>query len=580
MISDVITIGSEDDSKLFFALDKEYSQWWEMAAVLIDVGSTGSADSDAPLGPPSTASSRQISGADDARSHSETSTKVSTSTMATITTSRKSTMSDPPIDVFHTGASGPPKASPPPDPYRASTGRHDLTKRQLEVLRTMLTTPVEASDSVVSTVDRQAAARATAALAQVELLQTPSQPIPPPQWSGSHRSSVVPPVPARQNSGLNGSSPNDGFVFPSPSYPSPETAASLAQPKARSGMTGLKDFLKSMRRKSQLPPPLPTAQSMPGSSVQTPVKPRRSHRPPPIKTTRMGSWESPPESPLQTAATDGMYQTQRSYTTMPVTAGTEGSPQASKKRRPSIKNIFRQSSGNWAEFMRSTPPSSPNGVVRLSNSSQASLAPPLVDGRPPSRSRRSSVTSNIPRQPSIPALARLKMGKSSTYGSLGVVESPTSSPTRPGSRHRPSVGQADAPATPPVPKPLIGDSDHTLRLKSRALGLGHPAEGSPRALSSPARAGPAPGGSDLVLDEAPRSRSDGGMRAGGEDIVIALTPENLPVLLDYARQCERKLEQWHQRVVHLEAGGGLGTVTGLIAGAGKPPPRVPTWGKV
>ncbi|KAL1410655.1 hypothetical protein Q8F55_004674 [Vanrija albida] len=577
--NDVLTIGSEDDTKLFVALEKEYSQWWEMATVLIEVGSTGSADADVPMGPPSTASSRQISGADEARSLSETSSKLSTSTMATITTSRKSTMSDPPVDVFHTGVGGPPKASPPPDPYRASTGRHDLSKRQLEVLRTMLTTPVEASDSVVATVDRQAAARAAAALAQAELQKTPSQQMPPPQWTNTQRSSVVPPMPARQNSGPNGTngSPADGYVWPSPSYPSPETAGQMAQPKGgRSGMTGLKDFLKSMRRKSQLPP-LPTAQTSPGGTVQTPVKPKRGHRPPPIKTTTLDELESPPESPLQTAATDGMYQTQRSFTTLPVTSGTEGSPKASKKRRPSIKNIFRQSSGNWAEFMRSTPPSSPNGVIRQRNASSASLAPPLVDGRPPSRSRRSSVaSSHLPRQPSIPALARLKMGKGATYGQLGVAESPTASPTRPGSRHRPSLGQSDAPATPPVPKPLISDGEHTMRLKSRALGLGHPAEGSPRALSSPARQGT--GGSDLVLDEAPRSRSDGGLRAGGDEIFIALTPENLPVLLDYARQCERKLEQWHQRAVHLESG--MPTVTGVLSGASKPAPRVPTWGRV
>jgi hypothetical protein len=37
-----------------------------------------------------------------------------------------------------------------------------------------------------------------------------------------------------------------------------------------------------------------------------------------------------------------------------------------------------------------------------------------------------------------------------------------------------------------------------------------------------------------------------------EEITIALTPESLPVLLEYLRQCEGKLREWRERVSILE----------------------------
>jgi hypothetical protein len=42
-----------------------------------------------------------------------------------------------------------------------------------------------------------------------------------------------------------------------------------------------------------------------------------------------------------------------------------------------------------------------------------------------------------------------------------------------------------------------------------------------------------------------------------DDPVIALTPENLPVLLDYVKQCEKKLQEWRTRAVSLEKNKGL-----------------------
>jgi hypothetical protein len=36
--------------------------------------------------------------------------------------------------------------------------------------------------------------------------------------------------------------------------------------------------------------------------------------------------------------------------------------------------------------------------------------------------------------------------------------------------------------------------------------------------------------------------------------MIALTPENLPVLLEYLRQCEGQLREWRKRVEALDLG--------------------------
>lgn len=189
----------------------------------------------------------------------------------------------------------------------------------------------------------------------------------------------------------------------------------------------------------------------------------------------------------------------------------------------------------------------------------------------PTRASPTQARPGLPRPPSVPALARLKNGKHGSYASLALDPSASPSSTK-SLRHRPSVGAADAPGTtptangsvlpfPPQPTtptptstthPISSDSEATLRLKSRVVGLGHPSDSSPaRTASSPAR--PSGVGPDLAppTEETPRSRSDYGPRAKEGEMVIALTPENLPVLLDYVQQCERRLDEWRKRADRL-----------------------------
>lgn len=196
---------------------------------------------------------------------------------------------------------------------------------------------------------------------------------------------------------------------------------------------------------------------------------------------------------------------------------------ADKRRRPSLRGMFRGGSGNWSELVKS--PTS---------------GAPLTPVQEPSSSNTSS-QAGLSRPPSIPALARLKTSKGGEYGQLGI-DFPPTSPSRTSSDSR-------VPRTPPPNGSVASVDDATLRLRSRVLGLGHPSEASPgRTTSSPVNRPPA--SALAAAEDTPRSRSDTG--PGRDETTIALTPENLPVLLDYVRQCERKLDEWRVRALGLE----------------------------
>jgi hypothetical protein len=265
-------------------------------------------------------------------------------------------------------------------------------------------------------------------------------------------------------------------------------------------------------------------------------------------------YASPPSSPPTTSGPSDEFHTHRSA------ASGGRSPRkeftTTKKRRPSLRGMFRPGSGNWSDLVRPTPPASPFVGDNGSH-------PSLRDSTPSTPARLSPVQGKFPahalqRPPSIPALTRLKSNGKPGYG-VGVEEGSTRPARRPSIRE--NGGGTIFPAQPPtptmgdvavMPSPPVADGDATLRLKNRVRGLGHPSEASPsRVTSSPARP------SEMLpppppLDETPRSRSDHGPR--GPD-VIALTPENLPVLLDYVQQCERRLDEWRRRADRLGVNG-------------------------
>ncbi|EIW72423.1 hypothetical protein TREMEDRAFT_58586 [Tremella mesenterica DSM 1558] len=321
--------GAPDELALFRSLESEFNQWWEMAVVLIEVGSTGRDNQT------SSPRSRRITmSADEAHSASAMLHRLpSTSTFTT--TPRKPNFKDS-SESNH--ILGPPQASP--DNWRASTGRQDLTKRQLEVLRTMLGTPVTRSPNPNSNPITSRQASTVSASSVVSNLPPPPLPLPP--------LPVIHSKPSNRSSEVrfhHDRTELSRFPLPSPdessyaqsfsSFPSPDTASSMVNPKTRaskSGLAGLRDFLKSLKHQR------------PKAPVQPSINPNSN----PIPT----SPTSPISPALPSASTHDTFSplppsTRSSFSVL----GMAPVPQRGG-RRPNIRNIFRTSSGNWSDLVR------------------------------------------------------------------------------------------------------------------------------------------------------------------------------------------------------------------------------------
>ena len=85
------------------------------------------------------------------------------------------------------------------------------------------------------------------------------------------------------------------------------------------------------------------------------------------------------------------------------------------------------------------------------------------------------------------------------------------------------------------------EADLTLKQgnKSRIVGLGWPDE-----LTSPTWGNIA----DMTAGSPDQTQVEKNQSAAEGDLVLALTPENLPVLLEFLRQCEGKLGKWRSWV--------------------------------
>jgi hypothetical protein len=508
-------MGSPEDMQLFVTLENEYTQWWEMATVLIEVGSTGTEEG---AGTAPTVRTRRITLAtDDARAASEAFETLSLSQRGPSYSTVKSVSTEA-SDVFSSDAEEDPRS------------KQDLSERQLEMLRTMLRTPVSASDSIVATVDERQALRARMRQS-MPVAPTPREILPSGpatmRVNGINGGAALPPPPARPPRPVEPT-----YVVPS-AYPSPETAAMLAQPRPR-GLTGLRDFLRTLKSTGNK-----GADSRRAATAPSPVTPTPT---PGAGAIYTGIGRHDIESPLPTPGLES------GGNTMNTMRDSDGDSRAAppmtleakkQRRRPSLKNIFRPGSGNWHELVRATPPGSPMPTLPMVGTMPTIPSPGQMVEDPDDEASGALTPSRLPRPPSIPAFPR------KPYGTL--------------TKHQQQ--RTDSPE--PLPQTPPAD-DATLRLKSRVLGLGlglgHPSEASPsRVNSSPARAaGPQTPNELLVPEEMPRSRSDigpGGGAAQRDEEVIALTPENLPVLLDYVRQCEKRLQEWRVRAANLEKGG-------------------------
>nr|XP_031860848.1 uncharacterized protein CI109_003573 [Kwoniella shandongensis]KAA5527920.1 hypothetical protein CI109_003573 [Kwoniella shandongensis] len=683
------TSGSSSDIALFENLEQEFSQWWEMATVLIEVGSTGKDPStQASLSDPPR-SRRVTLASDEARAASEAMLKASsapggpsrrvTPHPAHLTAgSRKSSLPDP--EETGLGMSGPPKASPPPDHWRASTGRQDLSKRQLEVLRTMLRTPIDRNTSGSSAGRPSMGLRTASTLSasttasnQLYASQDPNLTM----TRSSSRSVIV----ARTQTPGEGSpisfpSPSDSaHIVPSPSLPSPTTASLQAQPEStipaktlkqrrasKAGLAGLKEFLRSLKSKDRSGggPLSPTS----GGGF-TPMRKMRSK-------SKNGTSTSPPASPIEPSHSfasrmergysDEMFypsstnprssfsalgpvqipglpsstttsrttssQSQISFVanqqikspTSPTPSGTHSrsmsrhqSPildstsarlkqDTSSSRRPSIRNIFRTSSGNWSELVTNngnspSPSSSSNSIVKkkistprlpfspsgfglgkpiTSNASAGSSRVSVSDPIPlphsvsnATLSSKATASSQFPLSTSSSHLAGFGIPKSDSSRTLTADNNGGEMTLRPGRKSRVSglglgLGWPErdveamtsisttTPISPIWSEGEGGEEDHTLHATTSGLVEGQGAYKSRQ--NSATTTTSSTSTTDLASHDRSPVRHQEEVKK--DDLIVALTPENLPTLLEYLRQCEMKLGQWRGKVGELALASG------------------------
>lgn len=217
---------SNQNAQALREIELSYSPWWEMAEVLVELGGGTVVDQE-------TKEAHRISEAGSTYSARERAITMAGGIEPPSTSNGRITPSEQLSAPLLSGGgthAGPPQASP--ERWRASTGRSDLSKRQLDVLRGMLTTPAS---------------------------PTPLPPLPQIPRNGK----PYPNIAGRSGVNLPSSATEVSFCQPSGSYPSSRTLNADEQDKksklsarraSRAGVKGIKDFLRSLRLGGDMPP--------------------------------------------------------------------------------------------------------------------------------------------------------------------------------------------------------------------------------------------------------------------------------------------------------------------------------------
>ncbi|OCF73873.1 hypothetical protein I204_05718 [Kwoniella mangroviensis CBS 8886] len=623
----ILSSGSQVDAANFASLDSEFEQWLEMAVVLIEVGSTGADPSTQPSFSSPPRSRRVTLASDEAKAASAAMARAASAPggptiPVSLSSWRKASLPDP--EETSLSMMGPPRADYP-EQWRASTGRQDLSKRQLEVLRTMLRTPMSAN-----TPNRDGSrpgmgprtASTLSASSTVSYLQAQGSPSPNSKIQIQRGSMLTP-----DSGSISFPSPGDSaHIQPSNSFPSPLSAArlnhnyrSLKDRRAsKAGLAGLKEFLRSLKKEKNTAPNTAASGGIGGLSPLR-IKNRfgiKSSTSPPASPT---SPVSPMFSPnVNTGNNDVFYPTQRSsfsalgaasgkipqtpQTAQPILsttrsrAGTEssfnrGGVLGPEQKRPSIRNIFRTSSGNWSELVKNDPhlPPAPNSYTSSPSGSGGGLSKKLSAQRLGFSSSKSmnkiSVSDPIPSKIPLPQSASsstlhaktntppwngkdregemtlrptAKKRVSGLGLGLGWPETSTSTSTGMGTPIKTSNGSGNSgigigEMGTVYESPHKFDRDHaneqTLKQHRHVV----PTPASPSKIRFPSytsisTSGRIPSNDISVTNLNIRSSEDSTLTNDHDLTIIALTPENLPTLLEYLRQCERMLGVWKERV--------------------------------
>lgn len=589
---------SSPDSLRFDALHAEFAQWWEMAVVLIEVGSTGRDDSShRPIEGPKREKGIALA-AEEARIAEDTLRHVSGSSTSTdmslvpsqgeLTRSGHHNVSLPDTAEYLPSLRGPPRASPPPGHWRASTGRQSLSQRQLEVLRTMLRTPVSSSSKGARVVGQQESSQ-WAGYKTANATKTQEE---------CNESIVVTfTTPKNQNHLSYGAAlVQDRYVEPIKA-----TTKSKRRHTNKAGLAGLKEFLRSLRMEKSTGKANGQNHSLTAINSQAQVGEGIS---PAVNGTDMmmsrsnmdssAAAENPPllELPLLFRSVSSTrdscevshnsvfasnLQTELSpakqppvpdkfppqpfslVRQIPLTASPSVFPKSTQNprietKRPSIRNIFRTSSGSWGELINlnsgspvplSTKNSSP--TLRKRGSMRRTLG--KVSGVK-DKPKRGEKVGNDSADAKVAVMGSFKDRDEHFMDGRGLYL--LCNPLPGAYIQSTSSNEISTKAT-----QLRTEEEMTLKpsKKTRAIGLGWPerkAEGDINDFISPVFSGvsstthvsstPMTHPSGLTIKELGRQDDSEG------SVVIALTPDNLPTLLEYMRQCEAKLHEWKKKV--------------------------------
>ncbi|RPD53839.1 hypothetical protein L226DRAFT_540322 [Lentinus tigrinus ALCF2SS1-7] len=263
----------------FLSIEAKYRLSWECAELLIDLAGGGGNQPTSP--PPSSQSAPVVpTTAVDSRKNRE----------------RAITLAgdEPkPVVASAPGPTSPPLASPPPSQWRASTGRHDLSQRQLLLLREMLNNP-----------DPSATMSLEPNIPEEEINRNW-------RWGDAMNSTVT--LPSEESESMNGT-----MVSPT-----------KKQNTARRGMRHIREMLRRLKKN---PGQIVVAQSTSSVSASTDSSlnlPRESRPQSVMSSRRRAKTSTGPESIASRHHPNSPYGT------------TPGLSHKSSPRRPSLASIFR-----------------------------------------------------------------------------------------------------------------------------------------------------------------------------------------------------------------------------------------------
>lgn len=585
------------DSLRFDALHAEFAQWWEMAIVLVEVGSTGRDDSShKPIEGPIREKGIALA-TEEARIAEDTLRRVSGSStsidMSLVPSQGELTPSghynvSPPDTVEHLPSlRSPPRASSPPGHWRASTGRQSLSQRQLELLRTMLRTPLSSSSKDARLVGQQESSQcADYKTANATKIQD--------ECNGSIVVTFT--TPKNQNHPPNGAAlVQNRYVEPIKA-----TTKSKGRHTNKAGLAGLKEFLRSLRMEksrgkangqnhsftainsqAQMGEGIPavngTNMMMSRSNMDSSTA---AENPPLLEPPLLFRSVSPTGDSCEVSHNSvfaSNLQTELSPAKQPVvpdkfppqpfslvrqiplTASPSVLPKSTQNfrietKRPSIRNIFRTSSGSWGELINPNSGSpvplstkNPSPTLRKRGSMRRTLG--QVSGVK-DKPKRGEKVDDDGADDTVAVMGSFKDRDELFMDGRGL--NLLCDPLPGAYIQSTSSNEISTKAT-----QLRTEEKMTLKpnKKSRAIGLGwpeHKAEGDIKDFISPVFSGvsstthvsstPMTHPSGLTVKELGRQDDSEG------NAVIALSPDNLPTLLEYMRQCEAKLHEWKKKV--------------------------------